>query len=150
MTPWRMTGSCTAAADRTPPTAAQPANVVPRRSAQLRCFKLVSMVLSPCPQCEAGVLHSHSRTREKPGDRLTAASGRFAVCGRRKLRASDHLTPHRQRSEEHTSELQSRLHLVCRLLLEKKNRTKLQPHDPHRQDETQSLSPFGLGFHDAP
>src|SRR2546429_6058185 len=27
----------------------------------------------------------------------------------------------RARSEEHTSELQSRLHLVCRLLLEKKN-----------------------------
>src|SRR2546429_4468568 len=29
----------------------------------------------------------------------------------------------RRRSEEHTSELQSRLHLVCRLLLEKKNST---------------------------
>src|SRR3989304_879521 len=28
--------------------------------------------------------------------------------------------PYRNRSEEHTSELQSRLHLVCRLLLEKK------------------------------
>src|SRR2546422_3087782 len=28
--------------------------------------------------------------------------------------------PNRIRSEEHTSELQSRLHLVCRLLLEKK------------------------------
>src|SRR2546422_5560805 len=28
----------------------------------------------------------------------------------------------RLRSEEHTSELQSRLHLVCRLLLEKKKR----------------------------
>src|SRR5207253_6832749 len=28
------------------------------------------------------------------------------------------------RSEEHTSELQSRGHLVCRLLLEKKNKTK--------------------------
>src|SRR5687768_18355178 len=28
----------------------------------------------------------------------------------------------RFRSEEHTSELQSRLHLVCRLLLEKKNK----------------------------
>src|SRR2546422_3614331 len=27
---------------------------------------------------------------------------------------------HQSRSEEHTSELQSRLHLVCRLLLEKK------------------------------
>src|SRR6266498_5576552 len=30
----------------------------------------------------------------------------------------------RPRSEEHTSELQSRPHLVCRLLLEKKNKNK--------------------------
>src|SRR2546422_7244162 len=30
----------------------------------------------------------------------------------------------RTRSEEHTSELQSRLHLVCRLLLEKKKHTR--------------------------
>src|SRR2546429_6900288 len=30
----------------------------------------------------------------------------------------------RGRSEEHTSELQSRLHLVCRLLLEKKKKNK--------------------------
>src|SRR2546422_1176881 len=29
---------------------------------------------------------------------------------------------YRMRSEEHTSELQSRLHLVCRLLLEKKKK----------------------------
>src|SRR2546429_1073801 len=29
---------------------------------------------------------------------------------------------YRDRSEEHTSELQSRLHLVCRLLLEKKKK----------------------------
>src|SRR2546422_2082698 len=29
-----------------------------------------------------------------------------------------------RRSEEHTSELQSRLHLVCRLLLEKKKKQK--------------------------
>src|SRR2546422_6965281 len=37
--------------------------------------------------------------------------------------AHDAAEPHRRapRSEEHTSELQSRLHLVCRLLLEKKN-----------------------------
>src|SRR5205809_2005175 len=38
------------------------------------------------------------------------ASVSNSVCGRR--------------SEEHTSELQSRLHLVCRLLLEKKKPTK--------------------------
>src|SRR2546429_4285629 len=31
----------------------------------------------------------------------------------------------RSRSEEHTSELQSRLHLVCRLLLEKKKKTMI-------------------------
>src|SRR2546422_4436951 len=30
-----------------------------------------------------------------------------------------------RRSEEHTSELQSRLHLVCRLLLEKKKNTQM-------------------------
>src|SRR2546429_3731381 len=37
------------------------------------------------------------------------------------LAASPHATA-RSRSEEHTSELQSRLHLVCRLLLEKKKK----------------------------
>src|SRR2546422_6389403 len=36
-----------------------------------------------------------------------------------------------QRSEEHTSELQSRLHLVCRLLLEKKKRSV----HSHRSEE---------------
>src|SRR2546422_5213905 len=42
-----------------------------------------------------------------------------------------------KRSEEHTSELQSRLHLVCRLLLEKKKKqiyTYGRPEKPyHRQ-----------------
>src|SRR5258708_31747301 len=33
--------------------------------------------------------------------------------------------PKRRRSEEHTSELQSPDHLVCRLLLEKKKRTRI-------------------------
>src|SRR5687768_17668105 len=54
------------------------------------------------------------------------------------------------RSEEHTSELQSRLHLVCRLLLEKKknndrytsqqkhksNTPKFTPFTPHTRKET--------------
>src|SRR2546429_6886875 len=38
-----------------------------------------------------------------------------------------------QRSEEHTSELQSRLHLVCRLLLVKKKKK----HSKHRYNEPQ-------------
>src|SRR2546429_6358578 len=47
------------------------------------------------------------RDRRQPGERdLGLADGK--LC---------HVT---NRSEEHTSELQSRLHLVCRLLLEKK------------------------------
>src|SRR2546422_3933371 len=49
--------------------------------------------------------------------------------------ASHHFLPVRSRitrrrktrSEEHTSELQSRLHLVCRLLLEKKKRPHCHP-----------------------
>src|SRR3712207_8869814 len=36
---------------------------------------------------------------------------------------SPHLPPGGRRSEEHTSELQSRQYLVCRLLLEKKKKT---------------------------
>src|SRR2546422_10928284 len=39
------------------------------------------------------------------------------------------LLRHLARSEEHTSELQSRLHLVCRLLLEKKKKTNRHFHD---------------------
>src|SRR2546429_4921033 len=35
---------------------------------------------------------------------------------------SSEMSATRARSEEHTSELQSRLHLVCRLLLEKKKK----------------------------
>src|SRR5205809_5808231 len=46
----------------------------------------------------------------------TSSSARF----RRLLRNSGRRGARRVRSEEHTSELQSRLHLVCRLLLEKK------------------------------
>src|SRR5687768_17751947 len=38
----------------------------------------------------------------------------------------------RPRSEEHTSELQSRLHLVCRLLLEKKKQKKDNINDKSR------------------
>src|SRR3989442_4464898 len=39
----------------------------------------------------------------------------------------DRIAPADVRSEEHTSELQSRPHLVCRLLLEKKKRRSVTP-----------------------
>src|SRR5699024_12286657 len=41
----------------------------------------------------------------------------------------------RDRSEEHTSELQSRFDLVCRLLLEKKKRKKESEHKPMKEVE---------------
>src|SRR2546429_5818892 len=48
----------------------------------------------------------------------------------------------RFRSEEHTSELQSRLHLVCRLLLEKKKMTIASPTSVARDGRR---SDVGLG-----
>src|SRR6266446_4829503 len=46
-------------------------------------------------------------------------------------------TPSLQRSEEHTSELQSPCNLVCRLLLEKKKQTNRDVHHPlHHTNKT--------------
>src|SRR2546422_6793182 len=57
-----------------------------------------------------GIAYFHPRTR------YTFVAPRLREpCSRRSIP--------RPRSEEHTSELQSRLHLVCRLLLEKKKKT---------------------------
>src|SRR2546422_5257481 len=50
------------------------------------------------------------------------SSGLSTTTERRRQRPQ-HQGP---RSEEHTSELQSRLHLVCRLLLEKKKKNKIK------------------------
>src|SRR2546429_2575315 len=63
------------------------------------------VVVDECPKCEGifldpGELAEIRSDYKSDGDRHKAAQAR---------------------SEEHTSELQSRLHLVCRLLLEKKN-----------------------------
>src|SRR3712207_8918454 len=44
--------------------------------------------------------------------------------------------PRPPRSEEHTSELQSRQYLVCRLLLEKKKKSKYYPGNSSRQTRT--------------
>src|SRR5687768_17903957 len=55
-----------------------------------------------------------SRSRSSPM-RIVSGSSRRA-----------YLSALANRSEEHTSELQSRLHLVCRLLLEKKNKHTIE------------------------
>src|SRR6266571_8452944 len=47
--------------------------------------------------------------------------------------------PHRRRSEEHTSELQSHVNLVCRLLLEKKKQTSNTSSVSHNTKITPNL-----------
>src|SRR3712207_7007315 len=63
--------------------------------------------------------------RPRPGRRRRGTGsgmrGRCTGCGRRSGRRS---ASSPTRSEEHTSELQSRQYLVCRLLLEKKKKKK--------------------------
>src|SRR3989442_7249351 len=64
-----------------------------------------------------------ARSRPRPRAARRSATGRV-LQERRVLR---HVRAEVLRSEEHTSELQSRPHLVCRLLLAKKNLEA--PHD---------------------
>src|SRR2546422_6136802 len=60
------------------------------------------------------LFRSSSNPRWRGGTMTTTATS--TSCSPARTRASH------PRSEEHTSELQSRLHLVCRLLLEKKKK----------------------------
>src|SRR2546429_4358215 len=61
--------------------------------------------------------------RSTKGCNSPARAGREASVGSRDAHAEPRTWLFGVRSEEHTSELQSRLHLVCRLLLEKKNKS---------------------------
>src|SRR2546422_3219193 len=57
---------------------------------------------------------------QDPHPRVGGHQGQWTSDG---LRRDGVVVQVETRSEEHTSELQSRLHLVCRLLLEKKKKT---------------------------
>src|SRR5258705_1859048 len=59
--------------------------------------------------------------RSKPGAAISASSPRRSPARRPRCSRSP-----RGRSEEHTSELQSLRHLVCRLLLEKKKKAEIK------------------------
>src|SRR2546429_4610176 len=67
-------------------------------------------------------VHLHRQGREPDERARRHEAGRRA---RRARAAESGGVGDRLRSEEHTSELQSRLHLVCRLLLEKKKKISL-------------------------
>src|SRR5690625_7003221 len=62
--------------------------------------------------------------RPMSADEQTRATGLLPVVSNRLRQEADNVGKDiDQRSEEHTSELQSRGHLVCRLLLEKKKQS---------------------------
>src|SRR3712207_6971351 len=72
------------------------------------------------PADHDGVLREGGSGRSPPGP---ARADTGPDGGDVLLHAVPHCTRSRPRSEEHTSELQSRQYLVCRLLLEKKKKT---------------------------
>src|SRR2546429_4835824 len=58
----------------------------------------------------------------------------------------DKRRPNLPRSEEHTSELQSRLHLVCRLLLEKKKTQQGHPPRPVPTTDPRDTQPHRVSL----
>src|SRR5207253_7901501 len=71
--------------------------------------------------CNRERLRNHYRPNYQAIGVWGSALAQAVVC---KATRQSNLSEALSRSEEHTSELQSRGHLVCRLLLEKKQRTR--------------------------
>src|SRR5256884_5812008 len=86
-----------------------------RRPPRSTLFPYTTLFRSPRREARSMVLNYLRRL-----DLPDASARRSVAAGLKELvPILESLWPN-QRSEEHTSELQSRLHLVCRLLLEKK------------------------------
>src|SRR3712207_7029341 len=83
-----------------------------RRPPRSTLFPYTTLFRSPSTQGRTLIGHFGRLVRDGSGSRPNARSGCLAGA------ASS------RRSEEHTSELQSRQYLVCRLLLEKKKKKK--------------------------
>src|SRR5690625_5612730 len=81
------------------------------------------VAIGACPD-KRGIYRPTHRTGCRKSQIRLGVGGKKGICFWAKTnRLSDHSSIYcgENRSEEHTSELQSRGHLVCRLLLEKKN-----------------------------
>src|SRR5262245_62973995 len=96
-----------------------------RRPPRSTLFPYTTLFRSP-PPARSG----HEGLLAEPGPGAQVAEGDLGAVG----------GVHVGRSEEHTSELQSLRHLVCRLLLEKKKTTKGKNRRYHQQDTTTACS----------
>src|SRR5258708_14503590 len=83
-----------------------------------RCIDIVAAVLPP-------VHLKHFPLSYTPQFRLTSS---MVYKLRKHTKSNNDQTGSKYRSEEHTSELQSPDHLVCRLLLEKKKKKLIKAH----------------------
>src|SRR5207249_12319828 len=90
------------------------------------CRSLYISVVISCVPAVTLNLHSFPTRRSSDLPRRDRASQRLRGLpaherAQARSRAEGRMVERRERSEEHTSELQSRFELVCRLLSEKKN-----------------------------
>src|SRR5437762_6478926 len=76
-------------------------------------------------------LHSFPTRRSSDLNPGQTPSARCRNTRSRPTAPPAHAAAHKTRSEEHTSELQSPMYLVCRLLLEKKKKKKKQNNKKH-------------------
>src|SRR5688572_31694646 len=99
-----------------------------RRSPRSTLFPYTTLFRSPALQVGArqqlhrAALGAHQAHRVARPGRVVAVEGGEQVNA---LLGGDRAQLARERSEEHTSELQSQSNLVCRLLLEKKKNTSI-------------------------
>src|SRR3989440_6796209 len=85
--------------------------------------------------------------RSRGGGRQRAGAVRSRAGGRGRHDRAAGAGALRMRSEEHTSELQSRSDLVCRLLLEKKKKKNEQmTSDSRDENDTRSVEERGAGL----
>src|SRR5438105_10415983 len=98
------------------------------------------------------VIHRHDAVQGGVDDCARALVGQGKLCGAlpdaqfelisRSAQCTQSSTP--PRSEEHTSELQSRVDLVCRLLLEKKKHKHMTPCDDSRARSARAPPAHGV------
>src|SRR3712207_7821241 len=88
-----------------------------RRPPRSTLFPYTTLFRSSCPQCISSVRDVSAEGRASPSLPALLPGCLLSLL---ELTAPFSSSAPRVRSEEHTSELQSRQYLVCRLLLEKK------------------------------
>src|SRR5258708_21689214 len=127
-----------------PTKRSQPRTREPRTGAQRNCQRILEVAkeaftrygantslddIAKDARVGAGTLYRHFGTRDALLEAVYHTEVEKLAAAEREL--SGKLPPVEARSEEHTSELQSPDHLVCRLLLEKKKKHKNNNVDTH-------------------